>query len=105
MARFTHDFVGVRSVVWDNEFHGGEMEMKGKYGEGPFTVVQVVPVPTRLCNCHTEEDDFYLVPDDDHRPGCPAFQPNTVGHDQWVEIEVGGNVTLFSGAYFVPAPE
>ena len=95
MARFTHDFTGVTEVVWDDQYPLSA-GTRHQYGEGPFTVAQVIPVPPPLCNCRREEGD-------NHLPGYSSTQSNYVGHDQWVEVEIKGEPHRFSGAYFVPA--
>ena len=75
------------SAVWQE---GGEMQ-SDEYGQGPFRISEVIPVPEVSCNCGA--DEFFKSgkdpwPDEDilHHEGCPKNIGSLVGHHQWVKI-------------------
>jgi len=71
------------------------------HGDGPFRIVGVANLPKGKCTCGlTKELEEYGFP---HESRCDISSLESVGHPQWVEVEIRGNKERFSGAYFIPA--
>ncbi len=82
-----------------------------EYGDGPFEVIEVIPVPTNRCSCGSRLGDCYFFQDEfmidtfkiSHQPMI-----ETVGHTQWIRVaykgqpllDSRGDVQDFSGALF-----
>ena len=82
-----------------------------KHGDGPFEVIETIPVPTNLCACGNRLGDCYFSQNGfitDAIGICHQSMVEAVGHTQWVKISYKGQPLLdsrgevqdFSGALF-----
>lgn len=58
-----------------------EVHVQDTFGNGPFKVSKIVPVPT-ACNCNRQNDE-----DRSHKENCDATARRRVGHSQIIYFE------------------
>jgi len=71
-------------VEWNEKWV--EEWIRQEYGNGPFSIIEVIPVPPAECTCGAEE--FFGGDDAVHSFECQLENPScdSVGHHQWVKV-------------------
>lgn len=92
------EFAVGESVVWSDGSNFIRDELTKQYGIGPFTVKHVESVPD-TCVCGDALDAYGVC------SSCGKYTMSvrkSVGHSQWLMIEVDGKVVVekFSGFLF-----
>lgn len=99
MKRKSPKYTAGDLVFWDEEeTRHDPLELKSRYGQGPFIVAQVNDVDT-TCNCAVKPNGAQAA----HGKECRIHARERAGHPQFVQLVGFGS--WFSGAWFRPASQ
>lgn len=76
-------FTKGQRVIWSKKARDDEtFDAPTRYGDGPFVVADIVPVPT-TCQASGPCEVYRNI----HHPSCRGSVRKVVGHPQWVILD------------------